>query len=311
MPFLYLDAEAVAANMASLDIFGEMRALFKSLASGNAVQPPQTLTLLPGNEGDFITYLGALSDPAIFGAKLSPYLAREGGIVTAYTLLMSSETGLPLMLCDSLALTTERTAATSALAVDLLASENARRLAIIGTGNVGLAHLRHVHSLRSWSDIRLWSPAASSRSEAIAAIRSDARIAASFEEAVDGAEIVLLCTSSASSIFDPRDHQSCRLVTSISTNAPGAHEIAPDALASLDVYCDYLSTTPETAGEMLIARERGWDPATICGDLAAIVSGRVAVRPDRKSYFRSVGLGCEDIAVASALFSHISKADPQ
>ena len=91
-----------------------------------AVQPPQTLTLFPDQAGDFITYLGALADAHVFGAKLSPYVVTGGKpdgrpIVTAWTALMSMRTGQPLMWCDAGLLTVERTAGTTALAVDCLA----------------------------------------------------------------------------------------------------------------------------------------------------------------------------------------------
>jgi hypothetical protein len=114
---LVIDANRAAQIVAEIDALGAMRTLFAGLHAGKVAQPPQTLTLLPdGSGGDFITYIAALADPPVFGAKLSPYLPRPGGgLVTAWTLLMSSETGAPLMLCDSLAITRERTAATTAL----------------------------------------------------------------------------------------------------------------------------------------------------------------------------------------------------
>ena len=66
--------------------------------SGKAVQPPQTLTLFPDNAGDFITYLGVSADAKVFGAKLSPYIVTAGRpVITAWTALMSMETGQPLM----------------------------------------------------------------------------------------------------------------------------------------------------------------------------------------------------------------------
>ena len=78
--------------------------------------------------------------------KVSPYLASHppGQRVTAWTLLVSTEDGRPALLCDSLALTTERTAGTTALAVDQLAAADAGVLAVVGSGPVALAHLRHV-----------------------------------------------------------------------------------------------------------------------------------------------------------------------
>ncbi|KAB0649468.1 ornithine cyclodeaminase family protein, partial [Burkholderia territorii] len=157
---LTVDEAAVRAALPSLDVLGTLRRMFASLASARAVQPPQTLTLFPEQAGDFITYLGALADEQVFGAKLSPYVVTGAKpIVTAWTALMSMRTGQPLMWCDAGLLTVERTAGTTALAVDCLAPRDARRLAVIGTGAVGLAHLRHTAALRDWASISVHSPA--------------------------------------------------------------------------------------------------------------------------------------------------------
>ncbi|MBO0019933.1 hypothetical protein JJD16_14795, partial [Listeria monocytogenes] len=76
----------------------------------------------------------------VYGVKTSPYIVREQGpLVTAWTLLMSMQTGQPLLLCAAARLTTARTAATTAVAVDALAPTEAGRLALIGSGPVAHA----------------------------------------------------------------------------------------------------------------------------------------------------------------------------
>jgi L-arginine dehydrogenase len=151
--------EEVRNALPHLDVRGALTRMFLALANGNAVQPPQTLTPFPHGAGDFITYLGAVADAKVFGAKLSPYIVTGSQpIITAWTALMSAETGQPLMWCDAALLTVERTAGATALAVDRLATSAACRLAIVGTGTLGQAHLRHLAPLRSWDSISVFSP---------------------------------------------------------------------------------------------------------------------------------------------------------
>ena len=47
----------------------------------------------------------------------------------------------------------------------------------------------------------------------------------------------------------------------------------------------------------------GWSPEAIRGDLAELLSGQ-APRPEyrRPAFFRSIGLGLEDVALANALY---------
>ncbi|MCY1408142.1 NAD(P)H-dependent anabolic L-arginine dehydrogenase DauB [compost metagenome] len=235
-------------------------------------------------------------------------MRSEGALVTAWTLLMSMDSGQPLLLCDAGELTIARTAATTAVAVDAMAPATARRLAIIGSGAIARAHLHYVKGLRSWEDIRIHSPALANKSaQAHAELKQlDPRleIIGELQQALVDADVIMLCTSSASPVIDPANLSKPALITSISTNAPRAHEVPPQALKEMDVYCDYRRTTPGSAGEMLIAREQhGWQPDAIVGDLPALLGGR-APRPDyqRHAFFRSIGLGLEDIALANALY---------
>ena len=294
--------------LAQVDVPQIMRNLFRDLAAGQAVQPAQQLVEFPQGAGDFINYLGVLAKEGVYGVKTSPYIVREQGpLVTAWTLLMSMQTGQPLLLCDAGELTTARTAATTAVAVDALAPLKATRLAIIGSGKVAQAHLYYVKSLRDWQSISLYSPSLSDDVETVTLLKSiepRLTIVDSREAAIVDADVIMLCTSSAGPVIDPSSLRKPALITSISTNAPRAHEVPPQSLNDMQVFCDYRLTTPGSAGEMLIAGEQhGWDKNALVGDLADLLSGEVQ-RPDynRHVYFRSIGLGLEDIALANAIY---------
>ncbi len=304
---LVLDAAAVQKVLTKVDALGAMRALFSELGRGQAVQPPQTLTLLPEDKGDFITYLGASTGAGLFGAKLSPYLVRPGKpVITAWTVLMSLETGQPLMLCDSGELTTERTAATTALAVDHLARKEAEILTIIGSGSVAQAHLKHVLPLRAWKEIRVYSPNLKEKGDVAAQWQgADSRVQLAETAAAAGkdADAVMLCTSSGTPVFDTASVAPGTLVTSISTNVANAHEVDIAFLNKAEVYCDYRATTPGSAGEMKLAAEAGWRADSIRGDLAELQTG-VCEAPSgvKPVFFRSIGLGLEDIFMARAVY---------
>ena len=303
-----IDQAQARELLARIDVPQILRKLFRDLANGKAVQPAQQLVEFPQGAGDFINYLGVLAEDGVYGVKTSPYIVREqGALVTAWTLLMSMETGQPLLLCDAGELTTARTAATTAVAVDALAPLDAKHLAIIGSGKVAQAHLHYVKSLRDWQSISLYSPSlcADAQSQALLkAITPNLKITDSRETALVDADVIMLCTSSAGPVIDPAELSKPALITSISTNAPRAHEVPPQSLNDMQVFCDYRLTTPGSAGEMLIAVEQhGWSRDSIMGDLADLLSEKVP-RPDydRHVFFRSIGLGLEDIALANAVY---------
>ncbi|VVM73047.1 ornithine cyclodeaminase family protein [Pseudomonas fluorescens] len=303
-----IDQHQARELLARIDVPQILRELFRDLAAGNAVQPAQQMVEFPQGAGDFINYLGVLAEDGVYGVKTSPYIVREqGALVTAWTLLMSMKTGQPLLLCDAGELTTARTAATTAVAVDALAPLNATRLAIIGSGKVAQAHLHYVKSLRDWQSISLYSPSLSADVQTqslLKAMTPNLKIADSREAAIAEADVIMLCTSSAGPVIDPAALSKPALITSISTNAPRAHEVPPQSLNDMQVFCDYRLTTPRSAGEMLIASEQyGWSKDSIVGDLADLLSEKVQ-RPayDRHVFFRSIGLGLEDIALANAIY---------
>jgi L-arginine dehydrogenase len=303
------DAAHVTELIGQIDVLSALRRMFLALGQAKAVQPAQLRNLFPGDEGNFISYLGVLAEERVFGAKLSPYIKRnEGALVTAWTLMMSMDDGQPRLLCDSGQLTVERTAGTTALAVDLLAPAQARKLAVIGAGRLAQAHVRHVLALRDWQDIRLHSRTIASLSESrqqeLRGIDPRISIHTELTSAVDDADVIMLCTSAGHTVLDPTMLNKPALITSICTNAPFAHEVPPESLLHMDVYCDYRATTPDSAGEMRLASERhGWSANSIRGDLPELLMG-TAEGADfiRHAFFRSIGLGLEDIAVANELY---------
>jgi len=303
-PLIAQEAD-IKALLPQLDVLAAMRRLFESLGAGSAVQPPQQLVEFPDGQGDFINYLGVMSEEKVYGIKTSPYLKTEGKpLVTAWSMLMSMETGRPLLIADAGLLTTLRTAATTALAIDHLAPKTSKRLAVIGSGPIALAHVEFVKGLREWEKISIYSLEVPSLSdeqrEAILAIDPRITLCELQSKAVSNADVVMLCTSSPKPVLQTETLGQPTLITSISTNAYRAHEIAPEALSKMEVYCDYRHTTPLAAGEMVIAAERKlWSIDDLVGDLAEL-SNATAPLPeyDRHVFFRSIGLGLEDVAVS-------------
>ncbi|MEV4410493.1 ornithine cyclodeaminase family protein [Catellatospora sp. NPDC049609] len=280
-------------------VLAAVREAFGALARGGAAQPEQILVPLSGG-GDVITYPGLLEEAGVFGVKISPYLPRPGApaLITAWTLLVSTRTGEPVLLCDAKALTAQRTAATSALAVDLLARPDAAVLAVIGAGPLARAHVRHARAVRPFAEVRVFS-----RSGADLAGFDGVRAAVSVAEAVAGADVVMACTSAAGPVVDAAHLAPGTVLTSISTNSADAHEIDPAALPLLDVYCDHRPSAAAAAGEMRLAAAGGrWSAEAIRGDLAGLLAGTdPGPSGQRPVFFRSVGLGIEDLAIAGLL----------
>ena len=301
-----LDAAAVRRRLPDeASVRAALERAFLELARGTAQQPAQTVLPLADGASDVIVYPAALGTPALAGVKLSPYLAHRpaGERVTAWTLLLSTDDGAPVLLRDSRELTVERTAGTTAVAVDALAPPHARTLGVVGAGPVGLAHVRHVGAVRPFERILLASPALSAqdpaRRAAAAALPPAVEVAGDVADVVRAADVLCMCTSAAQPVATLADTRDDVLVTSVSTNAPGAHELAPDDVAACAVYVDSRSGAARTASELRPLVEAG--RVAVVADLPELVSGAAPPRPPGRAFFRSVGLGIEDLAIARLL----------
>ncbi len=307
------DEEMVLKSIDKTQVKRVLLKAFEGLSNSSTVQPNQTLSVFPKGAGDCIFYPGVIHDLDLIGVKLSPYInaLTEAGKspVTAYTLLMSATTGQPTLLCDSYALTTLRTAATTALALEYLTPPDAKTLCVIGTGNVAKEHLSYVIEQHDWQEIIVWSLSLSldkAKAEDFAQICQrrgvTLTVAESAQMAVTKADVVMLCTSSGTPVIETQWLKDTAVVTSISTNVPKAHEISPAELNQFSVFCDYELTAPATAGEMIIAIEDGaWSKDKLKGDLKDLIVGKVERPTTGKVFFRSTGLGLEDLAIASLL----------
>src|SRR5206468_3785495 len=110
-------------------------------------------------------------------------------------------TGTPTALLDGEAITAARTAACSALATDLLARRDAKRLVVIGSGVQARAHLRAVSRVRAFDHIAIAARdarKAEALSRDIAAIVGQGpHVARSIEDGVRESDVICACTHSA------------------------------------------------------------------------------------------------------------------
>ena len=245
------------------------------LPSGNILET-KLVTLFEGNAGtELPTHQAAI---AVFDP--------ERGSMTA--------------LMDGTYITATRTAAGSALSTRLLAREDARVLAVCGTGVQGGTHARAVSRVRPFDEIRI-AGRDRAKAEALAAEVGGVAVE-SFEEAVRGADVVSAVTHSPEPVvrlewLAPGTH-----VTSVGVNPEGAElekKLVRDATVFVESRDAVLAPFPAGANDL-----RGLEPErlTELGEvLAAKQPGRTSA--EQITVYKSVGVGVMD-AAAAALVIH-------
>ncbi len=216
--------------------------------------------------------------------------------------LFDGATGVPTAILDASAVTAVRTAAVSAVATRTLAREDARVLAILGAGVQGKAHLKALVGVRGFDDVRVYSPTESHARALAGAGDGRARVVGSAEDAVRGADVVVLATSAREPVLrrdwlEPGAH-----VNAVGASTPSVRELDVDTVAACALFCDRRESLRNVAGEYRLAVEQGAITGEnhVRGELGEVLAGSAPgrLKPDELTVFRSLGLAVEDLAAA-------------
>jgi ornithine cyclodeaminase len=287
-----------------------MREALAELARGQIQQPLRTV-VRPRDAAGFMGLMPAYSPGAGYGLKAicitpgNPALgkdAHQGGV-----LLFDAHTGEPLALVNASVVTEIRTAATSAVATDLLASPGAAELAIIGTGVQGQAHARAIAATRPLTGIRLAGRDLTRTSEVAAELAGQLGLPVTALDdvaaALAGAGIVVTATNSSRPVLrrewlSPGTH-----VNAVGACLPADREIDTATMAEAVIFADSRESVRNEAGDYLLAEREGMvNP--VRAELGELLTGTAPGRTgdDEITLFESLGLAAEDLAAASYLY---------
>src|ERR1035437_5894026 len=195
---LFLTEPDVRALLTMPDLIAVMETALAAFSARSVVQPVRTV-LEVGAEKSFFALMPAYvpSTPAL-GAKLvtlyESNTARGLPTHLATIVMLDSETGALAAIVDGRYITEARTAAVSAVSVKKLAREDASVLTILGSGVQARSHLEALSHVRSFREVRAWSPTRKNL-DAFAA-ETGAIAKDSPEAAVRGADVIVISASS-------------------------------------------------------------------------------------------------------------------
>ena len=176
--------------------------------------------------------------------------------------LLRRSTGEPLAVMDGRLITEMRTAAVSAVALDVLGGTDVRSLGILGSGVQARSHLRAFGMVRpGLKDIRIWSRTADNAKRLAA--ETGAR-AVTIEEAA-AADVVLTVTSAGTPILQGR-------------------WLAPHA--------ECKAAAERESGDVRMSGVK------VDAEVGAVAAGSTAAPQGRRIVFKSVGMAIEDLTAA-------------
>jgi ornithine cyclodeaminase/alanine dehydrogenase-like protein (mu-crystallin family) len=200
---------------------------------------------------------------------------------------------------DGRYITEARTAAASAVSVRHLARPDAATLAILGSGVQAASHYEALGAMRAFRDVRVWSPTPAHR-ERFAAARSNVAAARTAEEALRGADVVVVATSSVTPAIQSDWVQDGAHVIAIGACRPTQRELDPALVARATLVVDSRAAALVESGDVVMGIAEGrFGPDHIRAELGEIVGGKPGrASPSEVTLFKSLGLAVEDLAAA-------------
>ena len=269
-----------------------LRVAFGLFSAGKADVPPRIAAR--STDGLLAAMPGYLEGVGLVVKAVSVFAGNHGSDIPSHQgliMVCDEHTGTPLAVMDGASVTALRTAASAAVAADLLSRQDSTVLAIIGGGVQGHAHLQAFAGIRPWSSVRV---ASRSKGSAFAlAARHPSAKAMSFEEAVRGADVVCLTTDADQPVVDPAWVSPGAHVGSVGNRA----EMHPGFLGGT-VFVEWMgaaSSAPTASATEL----QGIDLARVV-EIGRVVNGEHPGRTghDEVTVYKSTGHAIEDAAAA-------------
>lgn len=286
------------------------------LSAGRASAPDRNGAVVPG-----VGVLGAMpgyvpSAGVLMTKLVSVFPQNPGGPLPTHQAVIVAfdpDTGRPEALLDGTAITAARTGAGSALSARLLAREDASVLAVLGTGVQARSHVRAMAGVRTIRQVRVAGRTPQRVAELVAELAAGGDVqvvaAASYREALDGADIACATTHSDEPVvrrewLSPGTH-----VTSVGFNADGCEVDAATVAASLvcvESRRAVLAPFPAGSNDLLIPiRDGVISEQHIHAELGELVAG---TRPGRTgaeqiTLYKSVGVAVQDAAAVALVLA--------
>ena len=291
-PVPVLDEDAVRRHLSMRDLIPAVERALVDLSAGRAVQPVRTVISVADHRG----FLGVMPAYAgALGAKLVTFFPDNRDVHThhAIVVLFRPETGEPLVIMDGRLITEMRTGAASAAATKALARSDASVLAILGSGVQARSHLEALRLARNFREVRVWSP----RRAKLFAEEFGVRAAGSAEEAVRGADVVVVATTSKTPVLrgewlSPGVH-----VNAVGASRPDWRELDDEFLSRARIFVESREAASRESGDVIAA-------GRIDAEVGEVFGGGLPGRTSAEqiTLFKSVGVAVEDLAAADLVY---------
>ncbi len=300
MSTLLLTRTDVIRHMEALTLLSEMRDAFRADAEARSVEPQRARAPLHAEGSALVVFPGTLPGIPAYTVKVHARFPGRSPAIQGVVQLHDLETGALLAVMDSGHLTALRTGVVGALASDVLARQDASRVALIGAGPQASMQLKSLRLVRSLSHVRVHdvevARAVDFAARMYQALKLPVRPAMSVEEAVEDADIVITATPSREPFLFPGMLRAGTHVTTLGADEPGKAEVSAGLLRQSTFFCDNRALNLA----MGAPAGAGLGEECIHAELGEVLAGTKSGRTDvgQVTLFGAVGLPFQDLVAA-------------
>jgi len=277
-----------------------MERCLTAYSAGQVTQPVRSI-LTVEEDKRFLGVMPAVT-PDAMGAKLVAFYPVNAGTAhpthTAMIVLFDPKTGEPLAAMDGRLITEMRTAAVSAAVTAKVKPKGARVLALLGSGVQAVSHLEALRHQQTFDDVRVWSPTTANAKRFAEA--HGARVTTA-EEAVRGADIVVVATASMEPVLQGRWLKPGAHVNAVGACRPNWRELDDETMQHT-LIVDSRDAATRESGDVILSH------ATIYAEAGELFAGTKRAPQDRTTVFKSLGLAVEDLAAARLVYDATRRA---
>ena len=284
-----------------------MRDAYSQFSAGKVTAPPRQH--ISTENGVTLLMPAHLPERDEFGIKVVSVYDGNPDLdlprIAATVLLLDPATGIPKAFMEGSSLTALRTGAGGGVAADLLARQDAETVGLFGAGVQARTQLQAVMAVRHVRHVTLISRTQTSAERLAAEIATwedppAVQLAATSEQVVSDADIVICATTAGTPLFDGNALRPGTHVTAVGTFIPEKREVDTLTISRANrIIVDSREACLAEAGDLIIPN------ADIDAEIGEIVNGSAAGRrsTDDITFFKSVGVAVQDAVAGAAVLA--------
>lgn len=296
---------------------------FCIFSGGKSEVPLRTNIPVLKHEGSLLfmpSYVEDLDSACLKVVNVFPQNIRQGLPTTpAQVLLIDAANGLVISVLDGTYVTQLRTGAATGAAFDVLGKKVCKKGALIGTGGQAATQLEAMLAVRNLEKVEVFDLSrerlesfVQQMNHELSGYKTKIVAAASSDDAVEDADLLVCVTPSTRPVFDGRKVKPGATVSCVGSYQPHMQEMDPEVLVRASkIYFDSVDAVLSEAGDILIPLANGQiKEADFTGDLGDVLLHKIPGRENEEEIivFKTVGIGTQDLLAAKRIYDRAIKA---